>query len=332
MSDLELDIDRIISKVKEEGHKVIALQFPEGLRRRSLEISKTIGSNTGAQVILLMDPCFGACDMPQDARSLGATLLVHLGHAQMPGVGSDVETLYIEARSSIEPVEVIEKVLPSLIPPIALVTTVQHVDALDKVMEFLAIEGMEVVIPDGGPRAPYPGMVLGCDISSALIVKDRASSFLFLGSGLFHPRAIALGTGKPTFAADPYTGEILDLTSELEPFLRKRHALIAKSMDANTFGILIGRKPGQKRLGLAKELADQVRTKGKTAYLMAVDHLSPDLILGMEVDVYVSTLCPRLAIDDSSYYSKPLLTPFELKVVLGVADYNEYELDYITQL
>jgi 2-(3-amino-3-carboxypropyl)histidine synthase len=35
------------------------------------------------------------------------------------------------------------------------------------------------------------------------------------------------------------------------------------------------------------------------------------------VDAFVNTACPRIAIDDSVRYAKPLLTPFELEVVLG---------------
>ena len=43
------------------------------------------------------------------------------------------------------------------------------------------------------------------------------------------------------------------------------------------------------------------------------------------VDAFVNTACPRIAIDDSVRYAKPLITPFELEVALGE---KKWELGY----
>jgi 2-(3-amino-3-carboxypropyl)histidine synthase len=49
----------------------------------------------------------------------------------------------------------------------------------------------------------------------------------------------------------------------------------------------------------------------------------------MDLDAFVMTACPRIAIDDSIRYKKPLLTPQELEIVLELRDWEDYEMDEI---
>ena len=65
----------------------------------------------------------------------------------------------------------------------------------------------------------------------------------------------------------------------------------------------------------------------KKGYLLALDHVGPDLIDFYPVDAFVNTACPRIAIDDAVKYAKPLITPFELEVSLGEKKWeNGYNL------
>jgi 2-(3-amino-3-carboxypropyl)histidine synthase len=47
------------------------------------------------------------------------------------------------------------------------------------------------------------------------------------------------------------------------------------------------------------------------------------------MDCWVSTACPRLAIDDCALFVKPLLTPVELDIVLDLREWKEYKFDQI---
>jgi 2-(3-amino-3-carboxypropyl)histidine synthase len=47
------------------------------------------------------------------------------------------------------------------------------------------------------------------------------------------------------------------------------------------------------------------------------------------VDAFVSTACPRIAIDDALRYKKPILTPVELEVSLGIRRWDDYVFDSI---
>ena len=61
-----------------------------------------------------------------------------------------------------------------------------------------------------------------------------------------------------------------------------------------------------------------------------MDDISPELLLPfMDLDAFVVTACPRIAIDDSIWYKKPLLTPQELLIVLDEKTWEDYEIDEI---
>ena len=116
---------------------------------------------------------------------------------------------------------------------------------------------------------------------------------------------------------DPYTGDATELSlARVERILRQRFGLIMSIQDAKTYAILIGEKPGQMRRTLAMRMKKLLEKHGKKGYLLALEHISPELIDFYPVDAYVNTACPRIAIDDSVRYDKPLVTPYELEVAL----------------
>ena len=83
-------------------------------------------------------------------------------------------------------------------------------------------------------------------------------------------------------------------------------------------------------VGYTNNLAKRLEKHNKKGYLLALDHVSPDLIDFYPVDAFVNTACPRIAIDDSVRYAKPLITPFELEVALGEKKWESgYQFDEI---
>jgi 2-(3-amino-3-carboxypropyl)histidine synthase len=117
---------------------------------------------------------------------------------------------------------------------------------------------------------------------------------------------------------------------QIERILRQRFGLIMAADKAHSFGILIGEKPGQMRRSMALRLKRLLEKHGKKGYLLALEHVGPELIDFYPVDAFVNTACPRIAIDDSVKYAKPLLTPFELEVILGEKQWEEgYQFDEI---
>jgi 2-(3-amino-3-carboxypropyl)histidine synthase len=335
LAGYHIDLDKITTTIKSTHATTIALQLPEGLRPHALTLTTTLEHHTKATILICADPCYGACDLASN-RLHGLTVdhIIHIGHTEIPSIHSTIPTTYINALSLRKPQAVIAKALPSLTGPrIGLVTTAQHLDSIQTAQQILLQENFIPVIGKGGPRIAFDGQVLGCDFSSATAIQDQVDSYLFIGSGMFHPIGLALATRKPVIAADPYTGEVHkdDLETLKNSLLKKRYAAIATAQTATRYGIIIGLKTGQQRLAYANRLRSQLNDKGKTTMLLLLDQCTPLILQSFsEIDCFVSTACPRIAIDDAAMYTKPVLTPIELEVVLGIRPWEDYVFDQIT--
>jgi len=97
--------------------------------------------------------------------------------------------------------------------------------------------------------------------------------------------------------------------------------------DSNKFGILLSTKAGQERKGLALELKKEIEHKGKEAFILVSDYLLPEYAIGIDVDCFVNTACPRIAIDDASGWKKPIVNPNELEIALGIKDWENYKME-----
>jgi 2-(3-amino-3-carboxypropyl)histidine synthase len=254
-------------------------------------------------------------------------LIVHFGHIEFP-IDYKVPVLFIEAYSKIDVMNAVKNSLKELenYQKIGLVTTIQHLNILSDIKELLVKNGKQVLTKGGtGTRE---GQVLGCNFSA---IKDiDVDAFLYVGSGNFHSLGIKLFTEKPVFIADPYMNEVRTIDEFTDRILRIRFAKIIKAKEAEKFGIIVSSKKGQFRLDLAKNLKDLLNNKGKEAFIIMLDNISPDLLLAyMDLDAFVVTACPRVAIDDANMYKKPLLTPKELEIVLDIRKWEDYEIDEI---
>lgn len=323
----DLRPDYIISVIKDTRAKLVGFQFPEGLKRKGPELAKKVEKATGAEIIISGDPCFGACDLDRTLLD-HVDILFHFGHAELEDIRLSNKVYFIETRSSVDVLHVIEKAVPELKgQKIGLITTVQHVHKLPDVCGVLERMGKTCVIGRGDSRIAYAGQVLGCNFSAAR--DEDCDEYLYIGSGDFHPMGVALSTKKHVLAADPFSGEV----REVDPsrILRQRSAVIAKSLDAQVFGIIVSSKNGQKRMELASSLKELAKKHGKESHLILIDLVTPDQLLQFKVDAFVNTACPRLAIDEVGRFPAPMLTPQEFEIVLGEREWEKLVLDEITE-
>ena len=316
----DFELEDLVARIKENDHRLVALQVPEGLKMQALEMMDSIEDESAAKVILAADPCYGACDLVHDKmKMMGVELVAHMGHSQM-NIDSGMPTHFIpvtyEGDPIIDPVlpilaehkaiaearlsnageeldltdeEAMEKfvdavgrVAPLTGTKLGLVGSIQHLHLLFDYKKRFESAGFEVEIPVGGARLTFPGQVLGCNYSGD---DPDIGHYLFLGSGDFHPIGLVMHTGKPL-------------------------ALL--------------------RRNLAIRMKNLLKKHGKKGYLLALDHVGPDLIDFYPVDAFVNTACPRIAIDDAVKYAKPLITPFELEVSLGEKSWEHgYQFDEI---
>lgn len=318
MKGFDFEEERIKQEIMKLNAKRVLLQLPEGLKPEAPQLSKVV-EKAGALPIVSGDPCYGACDVAaSDAEDLDVDLIIHFGHSKLLK-HERIPTVYVEARATIKVDAVIGNSLQLLRDHtnIGLATTVQHVQTLDAVREILTRAGKTIIIGDAG-RVAYPGQVIGCDYSNVKSIAADVDAFLFIGGGRFHALGVALTTAKPTVVADPYSQSAYTLDDETQKILKQRYVNIEEAIHAKTYGILISLKPGQKSVEAAIKIKGTIEKLNKAAYLLAVREILPEVLAEFPtIDAYVNTACPRISLDDSLKFKKPVLTMNEFKVVAG---------------
>jgi len=196
-----------------------------------------------------------------------------------------MKIMHIHAKSK-EDVKLSETAINALPARLGVVTTIQHMHKLDEVISQLkeAVKG---------------GQVLGCNVDSAKQIADKVDAFLFIGSGEFHPVAIALGTEKKVFKWNPLTKQLSVVQDEeVEKYKKRRKGALARFLSSNKIGILVSVKHGQSNIVKALELAAK---KDKEYYIFACDTLNvSDLENFPFIECWVNTACPRIADEKAS--------------------------------
>jgi 2-(3-amino-3-carboxypropyl)histidine synthase len=330
-----IELEETIEKIKEENYNTIALQIPEGLKRYVLQIVEHLENKTNSNVIVIADPCFGACDLPNNAlKNLKVQYVISIGHTPIPNIQkSSIPTVFINALSTKDISNVVTKATKYLVgKKIGIVTTAQHLHLLNKVIEILKRYTFKPIISAGDNRISAPGQILGCNFSSGLKIRHIIDSYLFLGSGNFHPLGLLLSTKKPVIVANPYENEVKkqELEDLKTTILRQRYGAIASSKNARKFGILVGIKQGQQRMDLANKIKETIDSFNKKSLIIAMDNFSSVSLQGFNnIDCLVSTACPRIAIDDYLQYKIPIITPIELEIVFNKRKWEDYIFDQI---
>jgi len=77
-----LELDKTTEEIKNSGASKILIQLPDGLKPRAKKIVDYIQEKCGCEVFIWFGDCFGACDFPLGAESLGIDLVIQFGHSE----------------------------------------------------------------------------------------------------------------------------------------------------------------------------------------------------------------------------------------------------------
>lgn len=184
-------------------------------------------------------------------------------------------------------------------------TTVQFLPQLKELENFLKKKGKKIF---------SCGQVLGCNPSGPISFAKEVDAFVYLGSGKFHPIAVALQTSKPIFVANPLTKEVSKLSDDDRLlYLRVKERRMKEAAGAKIFGILVSTKPGQNNIKAALSLKAKLEKAGRKAHILVFETLMPESLLDFpQIDAWVNTACPRIAIDDFERFDKPIVNSDEI--------------------
>ncbi|XP_059143770.1 2-(3-amino-3-carboxypropyl)histidine synthase subunit 1-like isoform X2 [Physella acuta] len=323
------EIHKTIWKVRLNGAKRVALQFPEGLLIYACVIADIIENFTDADTVIMGDVTYGACCVDDfTAKALGADLLVHYGHSCLIPIDQTegIQMLYVFVDIKIDTMHFIETLKLNFEPGsrLALVSTIQFVAALQSARQQLSPE-YTVITPQSKPLSP--GEVLGCT-SPKLSDTDV---IVYLGDGRFHLESIMIHNPViPAYRYDPYNKAFTREYYDTPKMHQIRQDAIAVASAAKTIGIILGTLGRQGSPKVMEKLKTQIKASGRDYIIVLLSEIFPDkLKLMSDVDAWVQVACPRLSIDWGAAFDKPLLTPYELNVALKVTPWQStYPMDY----
>lgn len=283
-------------------------------------LSDIIERFTYADTVIMGDVTYGACCIDDyTAKALGADLLVHYGHSCLVPVDqtTGIKVLYVFVDIQIDALHFVDSVKLNFpqATRLAFVSTIQFVATLHLAAKELRTVGYQVDVPQSKPLSP--GEILGC---TAPRIAAHAS-VIYLGDGRFHLEAAMIA--NPRLAAykyDPYEKKFTRELYEHSAMLRNRKAAIDRSATALKFGLILGTLGRQGSLKVLQYLEARIRAHGRDCVIILLSEVFPSkLALFNDVQAFVQVACPRLSIDWGTAFDRPLLTPYELSVVLGDA-------------
>ena len=298
--------EELVLQIKGKRVKRLFVQVPEGLKTKIQELSDCL-EKQGIETIISCEPMWGACDIRfHEAEDLGCDGILNIGHTDF-GVKTKTPIFYWPFKLEFDPIPILEKCWKKIemFGTFSLVSTTQHIECLDVVKRFLEKNGKKVLF--GKPAiSKRPGQILGCDQAAAL--DEKADCVLFVGSGRFHPLGIVRKTEKPVFVLSTDTNSIEDFSTERERFYRVKFAQIEKAKDGKNFGIVVSSKPGQMYIKQAEVLKKRLQDMGKRAWILVMDFITKEKLMGLKLDVLVNCACPRLD-EDAHLFGMPVLNP-----------------------
>jgi 2-(3-amino-3-carboxypropyl)histidine synthase len=178
--------------------------------------------------------------------------------------------------------------------------------------------GYEVVVPQSKPLSP--GDILGC--TAPRMPADHI--IIYLGDGRFHLEAAMIANPLlQAYKYDPYEKKITQEFYGHREMRANRKKAIDQCRPARKFGLILGTLGHQGSNKVMEHLEKRIKYHKSDAATILLSEIFPSkLELFSDVDAFVQIACPRLSIDWSTAFCKPLLTPYELSVALGDAPWK----------
>ncbi|KAF2708405.1 diphthamide biosynthesis protein 1 [Pleomassaria siparia CBS 279.74] len=329
------EIHKCIHRIRTSESKSIALQFPEGLLLFATTISDILTQFCpGTSTLIMGDVTYGACCIDDyTARALGCDLLIHYAHSCLiPVAVTKIATLYIFVSISIDTQHLINTIMENFPTgkTIALVGTIQFNATLHGITPILRREGYIPMVPQIAPLSK--GEILGCTSPSMAIKPGQLNEkgkeelvpdmLLYLGDGRFHlESAMIANPSLPAYRYDPYSRRLTHETYEHDSLYDLRRTAILTARKARTWGIILGSLGRQGNPHTLTLIENELERQGIQSINLLLSEIFPGKLAMMSgVEAWVQIACPRLSIDWGYAFPRPLLSPYEALVALGVRD------------
>ncbi|KHN95846.1 diphthamide biosynthesis protein 1 [Metarhizium album ARSEF 1941] len=335
-ANYNFEIPKTIHRIRTSAAKKVALQMPEGLLLFATTISDILTQFCpGVETLIMGDVTYGACCIDDyTARALGCDLLVHYAHSCLIPVDvTRIKTLYVFVDISIDTAHLLASLERNFAAgkTMAVVGTIQFNATIHGVRSSLEAAGFTVLVPQIAPLSK--GEILGCT-SPRLRDEDAVDVILYLGDGRFHLESIMIHNPSiPAYRYDPYARKLTRETYGHDEMQSLRRSAIHTARTAKRWGLILGSLGRQGNPHTMSLIEKRLKEKGIPWVNLLLSEIFPGkLALMGDVECWVQVACPRLSIDWGYAFPRPLLTPYEALVALGVREEwdkgSVYPMDY----
>ena len=207
-------------------------------------------------------------------------------------------------------VQLPQEFLAQLPTKVVLFLNIQFHNQYEQLRNQLEAAGKEVLTVRP-KHAWHEGQILGCSVEDW----DKGQeAFVYIGDGLFHPKALLFKNDEKVFIYDPKTQKSKVLTKQdIDQILRQQKGALAAFHMAKRVGVIVTTKYGQTRLKQSMKL--QQMFPDKEFYFLLADVIQFQKLEDFPfIDVFVNTACPRV-MDDNEKLPKPMTNLEDLGIV-----------------
>jgi diphthamide biosynthesis enzyme Dph1/Dph2-like protein len=203
------------------------------------------------------------------------------------------DVLYIDARRRFDEWSIDFSALDDLPEgDVSLAATVQYLDLIELVAEYLEEKGRKVKVKRG---AFYVGHVLGCNVSA---YDKKADVFLLLCDGKFHAMNNAILMDREVYVFNSKSLEKVK-RGDIDEFKRKLEGKKKKFLISDRVGLLVSVKWGQ-NFRAVSAVKEKMEAMGKKVYVFEADNIGVGEFENFQdIGIFVNTACFGLARDDN---------------------------------
>lgn len=252
---------------------------------------------------------------------------------------------------------------------VALVGTIQFNNTLHAIVPRLRQLGYDPVLPRSSPLSAGEILgctaptICNRSKDQKQQDKDIADMILYLGDGRFHLEAILIASPQlraHTYRYDPYSRRLTHETYDHEEMHSLRRAAIQAARETlrspskhtsstslkqvgeskaphpsrpkpRTWGLILGTLGRQGNPYTLDLITHHLNARGIPYITLLLSEVMPAKLALMsgDVAVWVQVACPRLSIDWGYAFERPLLSPYEACVALGVKEGTSWLREHI---
>ncbi len=174
---------------------------------------------------------------------------------------------------------------------ISLASTIQYLDFIPLVKNYLESLGKKVLIKKG---SFYEGQVIGCN---PIAFDKNADKLLLIADGKFHAKNNALLLNREIFVFNLSKLESFSL-EDLENEKKKIKSKKVKFLSSDKVGLIVSIKPGQNFPEISS-LAKKIEKKGKEVYTFETNNINLNELENFpDLKIWINTACYGLGLDD----------------------------------